>query len=109
MMILHSLFKFAVPLKDREEIHILYVRYVVENSAVASHSSLTITDGLAIECVHKVALKIILNENYESYDQTLEVSGLQTLEQTRLILCKKFAIKCLMNEKTCHMFPLNLN
>ena len=108
MIIIHNLFKFGLPSKDMVEIYILYIRSVVENSAVVWHSSLTVADRLSIERVQKVALKIILNERYESYDQALEVSGLQTLEQRRTILCKKFAIKCLKNEKTCDMFPLTL-
>ena len=109
MIILHNLFKFGLPLKDMVEIYILYIRSVVENSAVVWHSSLTVADRLTIERVQKVALKIILNEKYESYVQALEVSGLQTLEERRIILCKKFAVKCLKNEKTSHMFPLNFN
>ena len=39
----------------------------------------------------KVALIIIMNQNYESYNQALEISGLQTLEQRRKIFCMKFA------------------
>ena len=107
MIILHNLFKFGLPVKDMVEIYILYIRSVVENSAVVWHSSLKIADRHTIERVQKVALKIILNENYKSYDQALEASGLPTLEQRRIILCQKFASKCLKNEKTCHMFPLN--
>ena len=81
IIILHNLFKFGLPLKDMMEIYILYIRSVVENSAVVRHSSLTVAGHLTIECVQKVALKIILNENYESYDQALEVSGLQTMKE----------------------------
>ena len=107
MIILHNLFQFGLPLKDMVEIYILYIRSVVENSAVVWHSSLTVADRLTIERVQKVALKIILNQNYESYDQALKVSGLPTLEQRRILLCQKFATKCLKNEKNCDMFPLN--
>ena len=107
MIILHNLFQFGLPLKDMVEIYILYIRSVVENSAVVWHSSLTVADRLTIERVQKVALKISLNQNYESYDQALKVSGLPTLEQRRILLCQKFATKCLKNEKNCDMFPLN--
>ena len=94
MIILHNLFKFGLPVKDMVEIYILYIRSVVENSAVVWHSSLKIADRHTIERVQKVALKIILNENYKSYDQALEASGLPTLEQRRIILCQNFLSKC---------------
>ena len=60
------------------------------------------------ECVQKVAFSIILSENYESYDKTLEITGLTTLEKSRIILCQKFASKCLKNAKACQMFPLTV-
>ena len=46
-----------------------------------------------------------MNQNYESYNQALEVSGLQTLEQRRKIFFKKFAIKCPKNEKNMSYVP----
>ena len=108
MIILHNLFKFGLSLQDMVEIYILYIRSILENSAVVWHSSLTAADRLAIERVQKVAFRIILSENYQSYDKALEITGLPTLEERRILLCKKFAIKCLKNAKTCKMFPLNL-
>ena len=107
MIILQNLFKFGLPVEELVHIYILYIRSVVENSAVVWHSSLTLADSLAIERIQKVALKIILNKNYEDYIQALMVTGLPTLNQRRQTLCKKFAVKCIKNEKTCHMFPLS--
>ena len=62
---------------------------------------------MEIERVQKVALKIILNSDYECYDQALAVTGLQNLFERRVTLCKKFATQCLKSEKTRDMFPLN--
>ena len=59
MTILQNLFKFSVPLEDLVMIYILYIRSVVENSAVVWHSSLTQGQVLEIERVQKVALWII--------------------------------------------------
>ena len=78
---------------------------MVEHSAVVWHSSLRIANIKAIERVQKVALKIILNEDYQSYDHALKVTGLPSLQERRTMLCKKFAINCIKNEKTSHMFP----
>ena len=56
MTILQNLFKFSVPLED---LVMIYIRSVVENSAVVWHSSLTQGQVLEIERVQKVALWII--------------------------------------------------
>ena len=68
---------------------ILYIRYVVANSAVVWHSSITVVDNVAIEWIQKVAFIIILRENYESYDQALKIIGLPSLKERRIIFCKK--------------------
>ena len=105
MAILHNLFKFGLPVDELVQIYILYIRSLVENSAVVWHSSLKIAEIRAIERVQKVALKIILSENYQSYLHALKVTGLPSLHERRKILCKKFALNCIKSEKTCHMFP----
>ena len=64
MIILQNLFKFGLPTSELVQIYILYIRSVVENSAVVWHSSLTVAERMAIERIQKVALKIILNEHY---------------------------------------------
>ena len=60
---------------------------------------------LEIECVQKVALRIILNS--EDYVKALKLTGLKTLELRRTDLCKRFAEQCVNNKKTFSMFPLN--
>ena len=69
------------------------------------HSALTEANRYATERVQKVAIKIILGEDYESYGQALELTGLETLENRRRELCKRFAKNCLKNPKTNNMFP----
>ena len=105
MTILHNLSSFDLPLDELVNIYVLYTRSVVEYCAVVWHSALTEANRYAIERVQKVALKIILGEEYESYEQALEVTGLQTLEDRRRELCKRFAKNCLRNPKTTNMFP----
>ena len=104
---LHKLFEFGLPQEEMINIYILYIRSVLESSAVVWHSSLTQADQMAIERVQKVALHIILDEDYEGYAQALEVTQLPTLDDRRTTLCKKFAKKCVRNKKTSHMFPIN--
>ena len=54
MIILQNLFKFGLPTAELIHIYILYIRSVVENSAVVWHSSLTLADSLAIDDKHSV-------------------------------------------------------
>ena len=94
-------------MQDMMIIYILYIRSVLESSAVVWNSSITKAEEILIERVQKTALKIILADKYENYPAALIVTGLQTLSERRKILCKKFAKNCIKNQKMAHMFPLN--
>jgi hypothetical protein len=74
---------------------------------VVWHSSITQEEVIELERVQKVALRVILSSEYENYGNALTLSGLSTLEQRRITLCKKFAISCTKSHKTSDMFPLN--
>ena len=108
MPLLQKLFGFTVPIEDLVEIYILYIRSVVETSAVVWNSSLTQGQVLELERVQKVALRIILKEDYENYESALDLCSLQTLSDRGDQLCYKFAEKCTRNSKTSDMFPLNI-
>ena len=83
MLILRNLYQFDVPVLDLIEIYILYIRSVVEHSAVVWHSSLTKGEQKDLERVQKAALKIILKDNYTSYEEALTATGLTTLTARR--------------------------
>ena len=55
MSLLHRLYEFAVPVQELIEIYILYIRSVLESSAVVWNSSLTRGQDLEFERVKKVA------------------------------------------------------
>ena len=59
-----------------------------------------------LELVQKSEVEIILGEKYKNYKQGLDELGIESLEERRDILCKRFATKCLKNEKAAKMFPL---
>ena len=107
MIILHNLFKFSLPMQEMITIYILYIRSILESSAVVWHSSITKSEEIKLERVQKTALKIILDGDYVNYSTALILSGLQTLSERRSFLCKKFAKNCIKNVKMSHMFPLN--
>ena len=85
----------------------MYIRSSLESSAAVWHSSITQAEQTLIERDQKVALKIIPQSDYESYDSAIILTGLDTLHHRRNILCKKFRQNCLKNPKTKSMFPLN--
>ena len=106
MTMLHKLYSFAVPVSDLVEVYILYIRSVLESSAVVWHSSLTGWQEMEIERVQKVSLKIILKKDYENYEQAMKSCGLTSLKQRRTNLCLAFAKKCVSSERNKHLFPL---
>ena len=54
MILLHRLFKFKMPTEDMIEIYTLYIRSILESSAVVWHSSITQEEVIELERVQKV-------------------------------------------------------
>ena len=108
MILLKNLFSFNVPIEDLIDIYYLYIRSIVEQSAVVWHSSLTKGEQNDLERVQKVALRIILREQYTTYLEALELTGIETLKARRAKLCLNFAKKCVKSDKTSDIFPLNV-
>ena len=109
MIILHNLFDFGLPMTEMINIYILYIRSILESSAVVWHSSITQFEERKIERIQKTALKVILASEYETYEKALLITGLSTLKERRKVLCKKFAKNCIKNEKMSHIFPRNFS
>ena len=107
MVILHKLSEFSMTTDDLVEIYKIYIRSILESSAVVWHSSLTEGERHSFERVQKVALKVILKTAYIDYDDALKRTGLETLEARREDLCLRFAKACVKNPKIQKMFPLN--
>ena len=66
MILLQNLYQFNMPIIEMLDIYILYVRSVVEQSAVVWNTSITQEECVEIERIQKVALRIILKANYSS-------------------------------------------
>ena len=108
MELLRKVSEFCKSTKDRLHIYKMYVRSVVEQSAVVWHSSLTKENTTTLERVQRVAVKIIL-EGKHSYKDSLEILNIPTLKERREILTARFANKCLKNERSRNMFKLNIS
>ena len=107
MTILRKLYSFNIPVKDLIIIYISYIRSLLEQSCVVWHSSLTEADSDKLERVQKVSLRIILKDSYDSYEQALKRTKLETLKARRTKLCLKFAKSSAKNTFTASMFPQN--
>ena len=77
-------------------------------SSVVWHSSLTEKEINSLERVQKSAVKVILKNNYKSYEDALEFLNLDSLQIRRKKQCLKFAKDCLKHEKMKELFPLNV-
>ena len=77
------------------------IRSVLEMAVPVWHSSLTKLQSNEIEKVQKMALKLILQHKYVSYDLACQKFNTITLEERREKLCYKFASK---NLKSDHSF-----
>ena len=105
MNILRKLKEFKPKMNDMRVIYISYIRSVLEQSCQVWHSSITEENSNDLERVQKDALKIILQENYVCYESALHKMNLMDLKSRRELLCGKFALSCISNQKTSKMFP----
>ena len=105
-VILRKLNEFSVSKRDMITIYILFIRSILEQSSVVWSSSLTKDEKNAFERTQKVALRIIYQEDYISYENALKLSNLKTIEERHTKLLLNFAIKCSKNVNTKNMLPL---
>ena len=71
------------------------------------HYTITEEEINDLERVQKVACRIILQNDYQGYEQALNILELETLKVRRDRLCLKFAKKCVRHPTAKKMFPLN--
>ena len=107
MELLRKISSFGASWEELKNIYILYIRSLLEQSCTVWHSGLTDENSQDLERVQKSALKIILQESYDTYEGALKTLELESLDDRRERLCLQFAKKCLTNEKMKNLFPLN--
>ena len=62
------------------------------------HSSLTKRQSTLIERIQKVSFRIILDNQYRTYENALKLFKTETLENRRTSLCHRFAMKNMESE-----------
>ena len=107
MQLLHKVASFTSSKEEKKTIYISYLRSILEQSCVVWHNSLILDNSNDLERVQKSAVKIILGNKYSNYEQALDELNLDSLKTRRQKLCRKFALKCLNNDKINKFFPLN--
>ena len=95
-------------IEDLLHIYKQFVRGKLEYSSVVWHSSLTEKQSKSLERCQSVALKIILNESYVSYDAACEMTGLEKLYDRRSSRCLDFGLKSVKHPQNSRFFPQNV-
>ena len=85
----------------------MYIRSVTEQSCVVWGSSISEEESQALERTQKCALRLIYDKEYSTYSHALALANLPDLKSRRRKLSQVFADRCIQNEKTKFMFPLN--
>jgi len=99
LQMLKLLKKFHMPVADLVTVYIGYVRPSLEYAAPVWHSSITVKQQDMIERIQKRATKIILGPRYDTYEDSLIICNLKTLEERRRHLCKSFIDSLMTSEK----------
>ena len=107
MELLRRISTFGASWSDLKNIYVLYIRSLLEQSCTVWNSGLNEENIQDLERIQKSALKIILGDQYKSYDQALNLLELENLSDRRESLCLEFAKKCLKNDKMKKYFPRN--
>ena len=95
MQLLRKVASFGASREDMIHIYTLFVKSALEHSSSVWHRNLTNENENDIERVQKSAFRIILNNEYISYENALNTLRMETLTNRREVLFRKFTIKSL--------------
>ena len=86
-----------------------FVRVMLEYCSVVWHSSLSEQQSRSLERCQSVCLRVILGDNFISYEAALEMTGLRKLSDRRQSRCLEYGLKSLKNPVNKRYFPENPN
>ena len=84
--------------------YIKEIRVLLEQGVAVWNSGLTKSQISELEKVQKVALKIILGDQYYSYELACNFFKIERLSTRRLQLCTNFALKLYKSDKSDYYF-----
>ena len=88
---------------------ILRVRSTLEFACPVFHSSLSKEQSHKIEMIRKKAFAIILGQNYQTYENALNILCQERLDTRRKHICLNFALKCTKSNLHYKMLRINAN
>ena len=100
MWILRRMNIFNLDLEQICDTYVKEIRSILELAAPVWHSGLTVKQSRDIERVQKIALFIMLGDNFINYDVACTIVGIEPLQFRRDQLCLKFANKNLKQENS---------
>ena len=83
MQMLYSAAKFTSSMKDLKDIYITFIRSILEHSCVVWHSGLSKKNSKDLERIQKMAVRVVMGKNFESYEKSLNILNLTTLHERR--------------------------
>ena len=104
---LRRLKRLGASQEDLLDVYSKQIRSVTEFAVPVWNSSLTGNDIASLERIQKIALHVILGEQYQSYSAALKTTGLIKLSERRKKICLKFAKRALNNTKFSKWFKPN--
>ena len=107
MQLLRELQSFGASAEEMVHFWTLFCRSILEQSCVVWGSSLTQENIENLERTQKTSSKMVLKEKYKNYNNALRILNLDTLENRRTELTKRFARNGIMNYTLTDLFPIN--
>ena len=107
MQLIRELKTFGATISEMVHFWTLFCRSILEQSCVIWGTSLTKENKEDLERTQKTFSKLVLREKYKNYENALIILNLETLEQRRIELCRRFAKNGIMNNTLNDLFPLN--
>ena len=107
MAMLHKFSKFTKNISHLLHLYKTQVRGCLEYCSTVWHSGLTDSDSKDIERIQRAAMRVIMGNKYQGYEEALKFIKLDSLKQRREKMALKFAQKSLKQESFSKLFPLN--
>ena len=83
------------------EYYLKEIHPLAEHGVVIWNSGLTKSQENELENIQKIALKIILEDSYISYELTCTLCNILPLKFRRLQLCTNFTLKLFKSDRSC--------
>ena len=107
MQLIRELQSFGASIEEMVHFWTLFCRSVLEQSCVVWGSSLTKENIENLERTQKTFSKMVLREKYKNYENALTILNLDTLENRRTELTRRFAENGIINNTLNDLFPTN--